>query len=62
MKIGYITPNGEDVTLWASGYPFKRMNMHVLEFSLSDAIANGVIRPELMESADEPMTESKWEL
>lgn len=62
MKIGYITPNGEDVTLWASGYPFKRMNMHVLEFSLSDAIANGGIRPELMESADEPMTESKWEL
>ena len=61
VKIGYITPSGEDILLWTSGYPFKRMHMHVLEFSLSDAIANGGIRPELMESADEPMTESKWE-
>ena len=62
MKIGYITPGGEEILLWNAGYPFKRMHMHVLEFSLSDAIANGGIRPELMESADEPMTESKWEL
>lgn len=62
VKIGYITPQGEDLVLWYAPYPFKRMNMHVLEFSLSDAIANGGIRPELMESADEPMAESKWEL
>lgn len=61
-KIVYISPNGEEVMLWSSfgDFPFKRMKMHTLEFSLSDAIANGGISPDLIESPDDPMEEISW--
>ena len=63
IDILYITPSNEEILLWSSGYnfPFKRMKMHTLEFSLSDAIVNGGISPDLMEAATDPMEEVNWE-
>ncbi len=63
LRIVYVTPNNEEIMLWSrSGSPFKRMKMHTLEFSLSDAIANGGISTELMDSSDETMEEINWDL
>lgn len=63
VKIGYIDSNGKDLLLWSSErFPFKRMHMYTLEFSVADAIANGGIQPELMENSDAPMTETPWEM
>lgn len=64
MKIVYVSPEGEEVMLWSSSgaFPFKRMKMHTLEFSLSDAIANGGISPDLIESPNDPMDEVDWNL
>ena len=65
VKIVYTTPIGEEIILWSNMYgrtfPFKRMKMHTLEFSLSDAIINGGISPDLMEAATDPMEEVSWE-
>lgn len=63
-KIVYVSPGGEEVMLWSSSgaFPFKRMKMHTLEFSLSDAIANGGISPDLIESPNDPMDEVGWNL
>lgn len=63
MTIIWETPEKEEITLWSSwgqSFPFKRMKMHTLEFSLSDAIANGGISPDLMEAATDPMEEISW--
>ena len=64
MDIVYITSDGDEILLWTSGYnfPFKRMKMHSLEFSLNGALTNGGIEPDLMETEDTPMEETKWEL
>ncbi|MDE5857594.1 MAG: hypothetical protein K2H32_04475 [Muribaculaceae bacterium] len=63
-KIIYKTPANEEIVLWSSDYsfPFKRMKMHSLEFSLNGALTNGGIEPDLMETEDTPMEETKWEL
>ena len=64
IEIIYTTSKGEEIQLWSSrgsGFPFKRLKMHTLEFSLSDAIANGGIAPDLMEAATDPMEEVNWE-
>ncbi|MBD5198706.1 MAG: hypothetical protein HDS86_06090 [Bacteroidales bacterium] len=64
MTIIYNTPKDEEITLWSNWgqrFPFKRMKMHTLEFSLSDAIVNGGISPDLMEAATDPMEEVSWE-
>lgn len=63
MEIVYLTPAGEEVLLWTSGFynfPFKRMKMYTLEFSLSNAIANGGIAAELVENKDASMEEVSW--
>ena len=63
VEIVYVTPENEEILLWTSGYldyPFKRMRMHSLEFSLSGAITNGGLQPELVETEDTPMEEVEW--
>lgn len=62
MKVVYTTSNGDDIILWSSNgsFPFKRMKMHTLEFSLSEAITNGGIKPDIMDSADAHMEIVSW--
>lgn len=61
MEIVYVTSDNEELLLWKSSeFPFKRMKMHTLEFSLDDAITNGGIKPDLVETEDTPMEEVGW--
>ena len=65
ISIIYTLSSGESITIWTSdtySFPFKRMKMHNLEFSLSDAIKNGGISADLMETPTEPMEEVNWDL
>ena len=61
IGIYHITSDGDEIPLWFNrNFPFKRMKMYNLEFSLSDAMTNGGIAPDVVEAADESMEEVEW--
>lgn len=61
LLISYKDKDGKEITLYSNrSFRFKRMTRHVLQFSLSDAIANGGISPELKDAPNGQMEESEW--
>ena len=61
VQIHYIDKEGDDVVLYNNNYfVFKRNMKHVLEFSVSDAIKNGMLTPNIVDEGDD-MQETKWE-
>lgn len=61
LLIFYKDNDGKEISLYSNrNFKFKRMTRHVLQFSLSDAIANGGIAPELKDAPNGQMEESEW--
>lgn len=62
LLISYKDKDGNEISLYSNrSFKFKRMTRHVLQFSLSDAIANGGISPELKDSPNGQMEDSEWD-
>lgn len=61
IQIHYTDKEGDSMVLYNNhNFVFKRNTKHVLEFSVSDAIENGMISPNIVDEGDE-MPESEWE-
>ncbi len=61
LLIYYRGKDGKEIPLYSNrSFKFKRLTRHVLQFSLSDAIANGGITPELKDDPNAEMPDNEW--
>ena len=61
LFITYRDENSDEITLYANQlFKYKRLTKHVLQFSVSDAIANGGIQPNIKDDIDGDLTEESW--
>ena len=62
LQIHYVDKDGDDIVLYNNqSFIFKRNKRHVLEFSVSDAIENGMLSPNVVNEGDE-MEETGWDM
>ena len=62
IQIHYVDKDGDDIVLYNNqNFLFKRNKKHVLEFSVSDAIENGMLKPNVVDEGDE-MEETGWDM
>lgn len=62
IQIHYVDKDGDDIVLYNNqSFIFKRNKKHVLEFSVSDAIENGMLTPNVVDEGDE-MEETSWDM
>ena len=62
LQIHYVDKDGDDIVLYNNEYfVFKRNKKHVLEFSVSDAIENGMLTPNIVNEGDD-MEETSWDM
>ena len=61
LFITYKDENSDEITLYANQlFNYKRLTKHVLQFSVSDAIANGGIQPNIKDDINGDLTEESW--
>ena len=61
LYITYKDENNDEITLYSNQqFRYKRLIKHVLQFSVSDAVANGGIQPTIKDEADGELTEESW--
>lgn len=61
VTIVYTAPDGKDILLYKKRITYKRLTKYVMQFSLSDAIANGGIDANIMDAPDGELAEEPWE-
>ena len=62
LQIHYVDKDGDDIVLYNNqNFIFKRNKRHVLEFSVSDAIENGLLAPNVVDEGDD-MEETGWDM
>ena len=61
MYVTYTDKDGNEISLYSNVYfNYKRLTKHVLQFSVSEAIANGGITPEIKDDPKGPLKEGEW--
>lgn len=62
VTIVYTTPDGKEILLYKRYITYKRLTKYVMQFSLSDAIVNGGIDANIMDTPGGELAEEPWEM
>lgn len=61
MHITYTDKEGHEISLYSnSNFRYKRITKHILQFSVSEAITNGGIAPEIKDDPNGNLEDGEW--